>query len=241
MKESDRLLQEKMKRARAKEESPDLARNLVDVPVDVIEKHIVPYLRVKEFIDLCRVDKRLAAMCEKMGDRVWKMFVRRDFPGLAAPSDLCVNKPLPNKCTYRLYDLYTFKLRDGTCAFFSETPDLVYDVWSRYRPGTDGVVWLLDPDRRITNVYTSNHERIHERMGETIQRYIQAGNLGLVGFVKPDNGAIYHSRAFYKKAEAEFQHMLQVQRKRKELTRLIEKRSRLDEEIAELDEELKRP
>lgn len=62
-----------------------LQNQLAKLPMDVIEKHVIPNMSVKDYSYLCKVDRRFALFCKTYGDRVWKMFIERDFPSLSAP------------------------------------------------------------------------------------------------------------------------------------------------------------
>ena len=73
-----------------------------------------------------------------------------------------------------------------------------------------------------------------------IENSLTRGLLGFVGFVRPD-GSIVQTQQFHDKAVGLFDHLLGLERKRKELVRLIEKRARLDGEIAALAAEINAP
>jgi len=193
---------------------------------------------VEEYAYLCLVDKRMASYCRKMGERVWKMFILRDFPALPTQQDECKEKAEPYKCTYAFYKRSAVKMPNGYYAFFSPDVMLVESFWRLVSH-----MWFLNPDtRQVTNFAVTNQGSI----SRLTRQLLDEGRFGLVGYLRPPDGRLVlftddlPSRRIYRVMEEELYRPLGFRRKQTHFESLLRKRQALEEEIVTLAEDLRR-
>ena len=210
--------------------------NLLSVPADVIEKHVIPYLTVNDYRSLLQT-RRIAHYCRKMSHRVWKMFIHRNFPSLSAPHpEFLEDGDLANQMTYKFYERHTHRMPSGSYAFFSDDADEVLEAWKSYSPPTSCIVWLLHfRERVVSNFGVSGRSAVTERL---IQEYHDKGWLGFEGVLSPINGEIQQSAAIFDLCWNEFAQVLRLEKLERHLVGLTNQRSRLDHEIAAVTAEI---